>query len=86
MKLIMKWLLGLYVVVGIITMIFQVYYRYPGLFWIHGMWAKLCQGGGLVGNMAGLLGDPMELAEVKKCGSNDKSISDVMACRTKKYQ
>jgi len=29
MKLIMKWLLGLYVIVGIITMIFQVYYRYP---------------------------------------------------------
>jgi hypothetical protein len=50
------------------------------------MRAKLCQGSGLVGNMAGLLGDPMELAEVKKCVSNDKSISDVMACRTKKYQ
>jgi hypothetical protein len=29
MKLIMKWLLGLYAVVGIITMIFQVYYRSP---------------------------------------------------------
>jgi hypothetical protein len=29
MKSFMKWLLGLYVIVGIITMIFQVYYRYP---------------------------------------------------------
>lgn len=29
MKSTMKWLLGLYLVVGIITMIFQIYYRYP---------------------------------------------------------
>jgi hypothetical protein len=29
MKSNMKWLLGLYVAVGIITMIFQIYYRYP---------------------------------------------------------
>jgi hypothetical protein len=59
---------------------------FPDLFWIYGMRAKLCQGSGLVGNMAGLLGDPMGLGEVKKCGSNDKSMFDVMACRTKKYR
>jgi hypothetical protein len=29
MKSTVKWLLGLYVAVGIITMIFQIYYRYP---------------------------------------------------------
>jgi predicted benzoate:H+ symporter BenE len=29
MKSLMKWLVGLYIVLGIITMIFQIYYRYP---------------------------------------------------------
>ena len=29
MKSTMKWPLGLYVAIGIITMIFQIYYRYP---------------------------------------------------------
>jgi hypothetical protein len=29
LKSTMKWLLGLYIAVGIITMVFQIYYRYP---------------------------------------------------------
>ena len=34
------------------------------LFWSDGMRVELCQGRGLVGNLAGLLGDPVELAEI----------------------
>ena len=44
MKSILKWLVGLYGAIGIITIIFQIYYRYPVCSGAAGCWLSFGKG------------------------------------------